>query len=65
MKDKSISKKGSWNQMSTIFSKPLTNDGCHFFEHLLCSKNWNQHLDSFFQYCSHFFLGYIMFFFSS
>ena len=48
MKDKSINKKGSWNRMSTIFSKPLTNDGCHFSEHLLCSKSWNQHSDSLF-----------------
>lgn len=48
MKDKSINKKGSWSRMSTIFSKPLTNDGCHFSEHLLCSKSWNQHLDSLF-----------------
>ena len=31
MKDKSINKKGSGNQMPTVFSRPLTNDGCHFF----------------------------------
>lgn len=30
MKDKSINIKDSWNQMSTIFSEPLMNDGCHF-----------------------------------
>ena len=64
MKDKSINKKGSWNQMSTVFSRPLTNDGCHFFEHLLCSKSWNQHLDSLFlSVLLSLFLGYIMFFF--
>lgn len=31
MKDKIINKKGSWSRMSTIFSKPLTNDGCVIF----------------------------------